>query len=412
MLNKEDYFSLQKDKIIDQLKFAKEKVPYYQEKLKNVDLSNIKNYEDFYNNIPLIEGNEILKNPKKFRSDYSILFTRHSSSTTGKPKEVFLTAQDLEVWKEKGRLTITPYFKPGMIVAFSKRKEKYYLSGLKEAVEFSGGKTLTFNPGKISELISAIKKADIILDYAEMIYYISDKLKDLDILFNKKITLSYTGNILEKKDIITIKENFKRVGVDAEVFSEYSATEIGPIGCSDNIKNNNFKIIYEDIVFVEVINSTNNKPSSIGEIVVTALNRTGSIFIRYKLGDIGKLFFENNFPIFILQQRKQGIKVASVFLSPAQIFRIVRRELNCPVYCKINIKQKKYFSNILINIASEKSFDKPIIKKLKELLLKKLELEDDEGITAKMQIKLQKRKLKDMELRKGFKIEMYVYKIF
>ena len=403
-LDKESYFASQKSKIISQLKFAKKSVPYYKEKLKNVNLSDIKTYEDFCNNIPIIESDDVLNNPKEFSSNLPILFVRCSSSTTGKPKEVFLTARDLKLWVEEGRLTITPYFKQGMVVAFSERKEKHYLSGLKEAVEFSGGKTLNFNPCILSELIDAVKKADILLDYAEMIYYISNKLKEANIQLNKKLILSYTGNILEEIDIKTIKENFKKSGIEAKVFSEYSTTEMGPIGCSNNIEHNKFKIIYNNIVFIEVINPITNKPSDIGEIIATTLNRTGSVFIRYKIGDIGKLSFGASFPIFTLQQRKKGIKVASVFLSPEQIFRIIRRELNCPIYCEIYLKQNKCFSNIQIDIVTEKDFDNVAMDKLKEKLLEELELEDDENITAKMQIKLYKRKLNDMELRKGFKL--------
>lgn len=402
--NQENYFQLQKEKIKKQLTFAKENIPFYKEKLKDVDISKINTYEDFSNKIPILENKEVISNGKKFSSNLPILFVRHSSSTSGNPKEVFLTASDLRLWIEEGRLTITPYFKRGMIVAFSERKEKYYLSGLKEAVKYSGGKTLVFNPKDPKSLTNAIRTADILLDYAEMIYYISEQVKKLGLNFNKNIILSYTGNILEEGDIEKIKQNFNSAGIRAEIFSEYATSEIGPIGCSNNIEHNKFKIIYNDIVFIEVVNPETNKPSEIGEILVTCLNRTGSVFIRYRLGDVGSISFKGESPYFKLKGR-MGIKVASVFFSPEQVFRIIRKELNSPIFCEIILKQDRFFSTLFINICAEKEFSEADIIKLKEKLLNELELEDDEDMTAKLQIKLKKGELNDSELRKGFKFQ-------
>ena len=121
----EKYFQKEKSKIINQLKFAKKNVPFYKQKLKNINLKNIKTYSNFHKLIPIIKQEEIIKNPQLFCSNKKIFFERHSSNTSGKFKKIFLTKKDLENWIDHTRLTITPYYKSGMLVAHSKRKEKY-----------------------------------------------------------------------------------------------------------------------------------------------------------------------------------------------------------------------------------------------------------------------------------------------
>ena len=123
----EKYFKNQKNKIIWQLKFAKKNIPAYKNKLKNINLDKIEDYSDFSKLIPITDSKEVSKNPDFFCSKLPIKFIRYSSSTTGISKKVFLTNEDLELWIKEGRLSITPYFKEKNVVAFSKRKEKYYL---------------------------------------------------------------------------------------------------------------------------------------------------------------------------------------------------------------------------------------------------------------------------------------------
>lgn len=401
----EIYFQEQKNKILRQLKFAKENIPAYRNRFADIDLNSIKDYSDFSTKIPIINSEEVVNNPELFCSNLPIKFTRHSSSTTGKPKKVFLTSEDLKLWVEKGRLTLTPYFKEGDIVAFSKREEKHYLSGLKEAIELSKGRVLNFNPRDINELLDCVKKADIILDYAEMIYYISDQISKINgVNLNKTIKLSYTGNFLSEEDILKIRKNFNNIGIDARVYSEYATTEIGPIGCSDYQNQRDFKLIYNDISFLEIVDPKSNEPAQRGEVVATTLNRTGSVFIRYKIGDLGELSCNEDRPIFHLEKRKKGLKVASVFFSPEQAFNFIREFLKQPVFCEMSLDKEEYFNTININIIGERAINDKETNELKKALLNELELTDDEAITSKVNLVFIKDRLNDQQIRKGFKI--------
>lgn len=402
----ERYFQDQKEKIIKQLKFAKENIPKYKEILKNVDLNKIQVYADFISKISLIDSEEVVNNPKLFSSNFPIQFIRHSSGTTGKPKKVFLTKDDLILWTKEGRLTSAPYFKEGMVVAFSKRKEKYYLSALKKSIEFSKGSVIMFDPHKIEEVFSCLKKADLIFDYAEMIYFLSEKLAESSYKLEKKLVLGYVGNKLEESEIDKIKENFKKIGITAEVYSEYGTTEIGPIGCSNNTDHNKFKIVYDNICFIEIIDPLTNQPSEEGEIVITSLGRSGSVFIRYKIGDLGKISFNSSIPNFHFHRRKKGMKIASVFFSPEQVFRIIRKTLNRRVFSEIYLKKKDYLSDIFIKVFLEESISEKDQQNLRKKLLTELEIEDDIGTTVKFNLIFEKSIFDESQMRKGYKFIM------
>lgn len=400
-----DYFIRKKNMIMRQLELAKKNVPFYKNAFKKIDLKKIKNYSDFCNLIPFIDSSEIIENPESFYTGFPYIHIRFSSSTTGNHKKIYLTQHDINHWSTSNRLSITPYFEAGMTVTHSKRKEKYYLSALDKSVLELNGKIMTFNPLKTSSIINCLKKADILFDYAELIYYISEKLKKLKINLNKKIIISYTGNKLEKLDIKKIKNNFKKIGCEVEIYSEYATSEMGPIGCSDNKENNLFSIIYDNNVFIEIIDPITKKNSKQGEVVATALNRTGTVFIRYKLGDLGILMFKNNQPHIKFLRRKKGIKIASVFFSPELVFRFIRNELNIPIFCQININVLKHKSEIKITVTHEKKLKKDFLK-IKKKLLDKIEFIDDFGSTVDFKINYEKKKFNDGQIRKGFNLKI------
>src|SRR3989344_465209 len=399
----EEYWQRESTKILKQLEFAKNNVPFYKEKLKDIDIRNIKNYADFNRFVPTIDQEEVIENPELFKSNCPIEFVRHSSSTTGNPKKVFLTKDDIRQWIVNGRLTITPYYKPKMVVGHSKRTdEKYYLSALDETVKDTGGSVETFDPRDILEIIECIKKSDLILDYSEMICYISEQIKDLDINLAKSIILSHAGNKLTEEDVQRIKTNFLKIGVKVKIYGDYSTTEVGPIGVSHENEINSFRIVYRDNAFIEIVNPETNEPSEDGEIAVTALNRNGSVFIRYKVGDLGSINFKNEQPYFNFKGRKSGIKIASVFFSPQQMFQATRQFLKRPVFCNIEITNKDHLGVINSKIVTEDELDIKQQKKLREHLLRDLEFIDDIGSTVEFNIYFENRMFTEKEIRKGF----------
>jgi radical SAM protein with 4Fe4S-binding SPASM domain len=69
------------------------------------------------------------------------------------------------------------------------------------------------------------------------------------------------------------------------VFDNYGCSEFGPIAFSCQ---KGHKHIFEDAVFVEIVDKGRYRDPDVGEIVVTSLNNPAMPLIRYRTGDLGK----------------------------------------------------------------------------------------------------------------------------
>ncbi len=397
------YFYDCKKEILSQLRYAKNNVPYYKELLAQTRIDAIKTYDDFSKAVPVLNSDTVAEKPLEMIGDGAhIVFKRTSSSASGKSKEIFLTKSDIESWTENGRLSITPYFKSGMTVTHSYREEEYYLSGLDDAVLYSAGKITTFRADDIKDIYRKVTKADILLDYSEMIYYISEQIKKYsaqnELNQERSLVVSYTGEYLDDEDIQKIIDNFAEANISVEVYSEYSLSEVGPVACSSSTEKNIFKPIYTEVCFVEIVNDE-GKPSKDGEIVITVLNREGTNLIRYTSGDLGEIVLRNGVPNIWLKGRKGGIKIASLFIHPQHIVSIIRKKVGADFFCYIVAEKQKYFCKIDIKIITPSRIDNVGIK---DFLLKELGYIDDIKKTMDMDVTIEQRKLTNVELRKAF----------
>ena len=75
----------------------------------------------------------------------------------------------------------------------------------------------------------------------------------------------------------------------ARVFDHHGMTEVGPVTFQCPAQLGVLHVI-ESAYFAEVIDPASGKPAASGELVLTTLNRTGSPLLRYRTGDLVKLF--------------------------------------------------------------------------------------------------------------------------
>ncbi len=398
------YFDICKKDILLQLKYAKDKVPYYKKIFAQIHIDSIKTYDDFSKIIPILNSDTVAEKPLEMVGDgVHIVFKRASSSTSGKSKQISLTQSDLDGWAEYGRLSITPYFESGMTVTHSYRDEEHYLSGLDDAVLYSDGKITTFKTDDIEDIYRKVIEADILLDYSEMIYFVSEHIKKYstqnNLVKEYNLAVSYTGEYLNDEDVQKIINNFAEANISVEVYSEYSLSEIGPVACNSGSENNIFKPIYTEICFVEVVDD-NGEASQSGEIVITVLNRQGTNLVRYASGDLGEIVLRNGEPHILLKGRKRGIKIASLFVYPQHIVSIVRKKVGADFFCYISAEKQKHFGEIDIKIITPNKIDS--IKSIRDFLLKELEYTDDVKRTMELNVTLDHRKLTETELRKSY----------
>jgi phenylacetate-CoA ligase len=163
--------------------------------------------------------------------------------------------------------------------------------------------------------------------------------------------LSY--NVLGKR----ITDNW-----DVELYSTYASTEMGAAftecvqqkGCHLN----------QDLLFLEVINDQGEevKNGESGEIVVTTIGRTGTPLIRYKTGDVARLYTDvcacgNTSPRLgpIIGRKNQMIKYKGTTIFPKSIFEIFDSIPEVTCY-KVEIS-KDYLGNDAITVLLEKKIE-------------------------------------------------------
>jgi len=105
----EEYFQRYRGSIIKQLSFVRDHVPFY----RDLDVESIKTYSDFVEIVPVVSPDEFVRAPEQFYSGLPIEFVRHSSSTSGKAKRVFLTKHDLDHWAAAAAIDLAPYYSGG-----------------------------------------------------------------------------------------------------------------------------------------------------------------------------------------------------------------------------------------------------------------------------------------------------------
>jgi len=278
-------------KIKEIIIYAKENSLFYRHHLKNVKPQNINSISDIQD-IPFVNADDIRKNGIKMlctgQDEIKRIVTLNTSGTTGEPKKLFFTAEDLE-------LTID-FFHEGMKYLVDKDDVVLILMPCKipdsigdllaRGLERLGAKAIAFgipeDLKKLSEIVRSEKVTSIVgipvhvLELAEVL----GKPEDIKI---KTVLLSadYIPDSLSKR--IENKWNCK-------VFEHYGSTEMGYGGAVQCAFTWGMHPREADLYF-EIIDPETGlvlPEGEFGEIVVTTLTRKGMPLIRYRTGDYGR----------------------------------------------------------------------------------------------------------------------------
>jgi phenylacetate-CoA ligase len=163
--------------------------------------------------------------------------------------------------------------------------------------------------------------------------------------------LSY--NILGKR----ILENW-----DVQLYSTYASTEMGAAFTECEAQNGCH--LNEDLLFLEVLNDAGEAVSDgeIGEIIVTTLNVEGTPLLRYKTGDLARVFTSpcscgRTSPRLgpIIGRKNQLIKFKGTTIFPKAIFEIFDAIPQISCY-KIEVT-KDYLGNDALTVLLEKQLE-------------------------------------------------------
>ena len=169
------------------------------------------------------------------------------------------------------------------------------------------------------QLLEYVQKGNVlfIIEYplmAQWICYqlekaIENKEVSLEKLTKEKVYLELSGEPVTSEQVNDIVKRMKKIfQCDVEYFVTYGANEIGHIGTYVPALHGS-EIIYEIIpsLFIEEID---------GELIITPFRTKGTILFRYKIGDIGELFFKNGKPFVKVFGKSQE---EILYLAGAQI---------------------------------------------------------------------------------------------
>lgn len=280
------------------IKHAYSNSPFYRKLFKEngVKPGSIETVGDL-NDIPFTYPKDLQKFPRSFLAvpERRIARVFTTAGTTGEPKRVYLTKEDIERMVLINVLGMRGFFglRADDVVRLS--LETGYgneIWGIRDCVDAAlneiGSLTIASELQLENELeIFEEYKPTVLSDVTSRIWSLTRELgkkRDLKSLGVKKILVG--GEPTPDRVRNKIEKRWA-----ADVFKIYGMTEIGPtIACECEEKNGMH--LSEISVLVEVVDPDTGKPlpdRKVGELVFTTLDRVGMPLIRYRTRDLGKI---------------------------------------------------------------------------------------------------------------------------
>jgi pyruvate formate lyase activating enzyme len=290
--------ALQLKKLKELLKFCQMDVPYYQEIFNSVNFNpeDINDINDIQL-LPFLEKQDFIKNAARIKATgkNSQLFRAREARTSGSTGIPLLFLKDYH-WEA--------YNTAARIRTFRWWDLDY---GLKEAVFWGRGFT---KPDLRLQMKDWIFRNKIFLSTVNLTNEIMFEHYKRLVRFNPDFIYSnpsalyiFTQFIVENKldisrlqtrAIISATETlhdyqrqFMQSIFKCPVVNEYGAAEVGIIACE--CANHNMHLTADNLIVEIIKNGKPAAPNEFGEIVVTNLNNYIMPFIRYKVGDVGRL---------------------------------------------------------------------------------------------------------------------------
>jgi len=383
ILSKIDYSKTQLENLFKVIEYAKTHSPYYQNSLDSKELSESTFSIGEYKQLPFTTKTDLADHNDSFlavpMTEVADFVT--TSGTTGDPISLFLTKNDLERLAQNERDSFVLMGKTDKdIFQLLTTIDKQFMAGIAYflGVQKLGAGMVRIGPGvpqlqwnsilkyKPTTLIAVPSFIVTLLDYAkengidfnatsvQSIVCIGEPIRNEDLSFNK----------LGKR----ITENW-----DVTIFSTYASTEMGAAfsectaqqGCHLN----------EDLLFLEVLkeDGTDALNEEFGEIVVTTLGVEGAPLIRYRTGDIAKVYREKcacgrNSPRLgpIIGRKNQMIKYRGTTLFPKAIFDVLESFKAVSCY-KVLIDKDELNNDTITILLEDRIIDSVVLDEIKEM---------------------------------------------
>ena len=329
--------------ILEQIKIQIKRVKtangFYSQKLKDINIEDIKEFSDF-EQLPFSEKDNLREAYPLGLSvvpEERIVRIHSSSGTTGTPVIIPYTQKDVDDWallfkrcyeiagvSPLDRIHITPGY--GLWTAGI---------GFQLGAEKLGAMTIPMGPGNTN------KQLNFMIDLKSTVLCATSSYA---LLLAEEISRRGLHNKIHLKKGIIGSERWgekmrERIAAElgVELYDIYGLTEIYGPGIAINCTNHTGMHYFNDFLYIEVIDPKTGKvlpEGQTGELVITTLKKDAAPLIRYRTHDLSRIIPSNSpcpcgrsYPRIdvILGRTDDMIKVKGVNIFPAQFDSVLKK---------------------------------------------------------------------------------------
>lgn len=288
-----DIKKLQLERLKKIVKRCYEQVPFYTKKFDEIGLKpeDIKTLDDV-RRLPFTTADDLRENYPfgLFAADNKEIVRVHGSSgTTGKPKIVGYTKNDLDNWTEcLTRIICAAGVTPEDIVQISFGYGLFTGGfGLHYGMENLGAMVIPLSSGNTERQLMIMQDfgTTVLIATPSYALYLGDEIEKRGLKDKLKLRLALFGGEGHTEEMRAKIE--KQLGITAT--ENYGLSELGGPGMSGECYIKNGMHIAEDHFLPEIIDPETLEPLPMGEkgeLVVTALTKEGFPMLRYRTRDI------------------------------------------------------------------------------------------------------------------------------
>lgn len=346
----------------------------------------IKNIED-YKQIPfttkdmLSEHNEeFVCVPKEEFAECTI-----TSGSTGKPVSVFLTKEDLErLAQNESQSFVLAGCTNGDIFQISTTMDRLFMAGLAYylGIQKLGATSIRVGIGAVEQHLDSILRFNPtkLIAVPSFVVRLIEMAKDRGIDLNKTSvdTIICIGEPI-RGEAFELNALGNRIREDwwVELRSTYASTEMQTAFTECQVGRGLH--LNEELLFLEVLDDNGQVAGEgeAGEIVVTTLGIKGMPMIRYKTGDIAKIYYSpcpcgRNSPRIssIIGRKGQMIKYKGTTLYPNALFNVLDDHVGIAIY-QIEVSQDE-LGNHDVAVLLESTIDERLEESLVEAFKSKI----------------------------------------
>ncbi len=312
--------------------------PFYTERFKNVNPDDIKTQEDFERLVPFCDKQD-LRNAYPLGlatvPEEDIIRIHSSSGTTGAPVIIPYTQKDVDDWatmfarcyelagiSKKDRIQITPGY--GLWTAGI---------GFQAGCEKLGAMAVPMGPGNTEKQLQMMQDlgSTVICATSSYALLLAEQVKARDIGKNIKLKKGVIGS---ERWGDKMRDRIKSI-LDIELYDIYGLTECYGPGIGINCDKSDAGMhIFDDYIYIEILDPQTGKPvpeGEIGEITLTTLVKEGAPLFRFRTHDLAAFVTEKcpcgrTYPRItqILGRSDDMVKVKGNIIFPSTIEDVIK----------------------------------------------------------------------------------------